>query len=255
MLMSFDTNLLLILVSTGFFAGFIDSIAGGGGLITLPTLLAVGIPPHLALGTNKLAGTFGTFRAALTFIKKRVFNPLLWKAAVIATFSGSLFGVLLAHILSADLLKKIIPVIIIGVAVYIACYRPPKVTVHHNDLKPRTKSSVITGSLLGFYDGFLGPGAGSFWTTAVMTLYKVDLLTASGVARFMNFVSNLAALITFMILQNVNYMVGLCMGIALMLGAYVGSHSAIRFGNRFIKPIFLSVVIVTALHMAWQQFL
>jgi len=253
--MTLDFDLLLVLIAAGFSAGFIDSIAGGGGLITLPTLISVGIPPHLALGTNKLAGTFGTFRAALTFIRKKVFDPLLWKVAIVATFVGGFSGVLLAHVLSAETLKKIIPVFIIGVAIYVAFYRAPKIHLHHDQIKPKTRTSILLGSILGFYDGFLGPGAGSFWAMAVMSIYKVDLLTASGIARLMNFVSNVAALITFMWFNNIDYKIGLCMGLALMLGAYVGSHSAIRFGNRFIKPVFLTVVIVTALHMAWRQFI
>lgn len=255
--MVFDLQTISILTGFGFLAGFIDSIAGGGGLITLPTLLMVGVPPHLALGTNKLASTFGSFNAARAFIKKKIFNPLIWKAAMVATLVGAIIGVLLAHLIATDILKKFLPILILCVAIYIIFSPLKKLTKPHSreTLKPNTKSSVITGVVLGCYDGFLGPGTGSFWTTIVMSLYKLDLLTASGVARVMNFVSNIVALITFMLLKSVDYKIGICMGIALMLGAQIGAHSAIRFGARFIRPVFLTVVIVMAVRMIWGQFL
>jgi uncharacterized protein len=242
---------LEILLGLGFLAGFVDSIAGGGGLITLPALLSVGVPPHFALGTNKLAATFGTFNASRTFIKKRIFNPLLWKTAIFATLFGALIGVLLSHFVSTIFLKHIIPLVILATAIYIAFFTSPQKNSPpaESTFKPKTKFSVVTGSLLGFYDGFLGPGTGSFWASTLMALYKLDLLTASAIARFMNFVSNMIALITFMILQNVDYVFGLSMGIGLFLGAQIGAHSAIRYGGKFIKPIFLVVIIGMAVHM------
>lgn len=255
--MLLDVQTISLLTSLGFLAGFIDSIAGGGGLITLPTLLMVGVPPHFALGTNKLAGTFGTFNAARAYIKKRIFNPLLWKAAIIATFIGAVIGVLLTHLIATDFLKRFLPILILSIAAYILVSPLKKITKPSADLafKPNIKSSAITGFTLGCYDGLLGPGTGSFWTTSVMALYKLDLLTASAIARVMNFVSNIVASITFMLLHSVDYKIAICMGIALMCGAQLGVHSAIRFGARFIRPIFLTMVIGMAVYMIWQQWI
>lgn len=240
-----------ILMGAGVLAGYIDSIAGGSGLITLPTLLSLGIPPHLALGTNKLAGTFGTFNASRAFIRKKIFNPLLWEAAILATLIGAIIGVLLSHFISAEFLKHFIPLAIILIVIYVAFYAPKKSATNSNPahFKPRTHSSALMGIILGFYDGFLGPGAGSFWASTLMAVYKLDLLTASAVARFMNFISNFVALITFMILRNVDYRLGICMGIGLFIGAQLGVHSAVRFGPKFIKPVFLIIVSAVAVHM------
>lgn len=251
----FMQHILFILPLAGFASGFIDSIAGGGGLISLPAILLAGIPPHMALGTNKLASTFGSFRAALTFIRRNIVNPLLWRAAILATFCGAIIGVSLSHLITADALKKIIPLFILAVAVYMGFFSGKIQTTTHSckDFQPPRKSSAVIGLTLGCYDGFLGPGTGSFWTTAVMAVYKLDLLTASGVARCMNFVSNIVALLTFMLLKNVNYSIGLLIGMGILTGAYVGSHTAIRYGAKFIKPIFLISVVLTACYMMWRE--
>lgn len=246
-----ELKVIEILVGVGLVAGYVDSIAGGGGLITLPALLSLGIPPHFALGTNKLAGTFGTLNAARAFIKRKIFNPILWKAAIIATLVGAFVGVLLSHFISVDFLKKFIPIATIIVAIYVGFYNPHKPLQEKSgaQFKPTTKLSAVTGIILGFYDGFLGPGTGSFWASSMMAIYKLDLLTASAVARFMNCLSSMVALITFMILQNVDYAAGIPMAIGVICGAQLGAHSAIRFGARFIKPLFLIVVVLLTGHM------
>lgn len=249
----FDFHILVILISSGFVAGFIDSIAGGGGLITLPTLLLVGIPPHLALGTSKLAGTLGTLKASIAFIRKRIFSPVFWQVVMIATASGALMGVLINHLISAAMLKKSIPIMLMGAVIYMLLFRgkKPAIKFTATDFKPPHVSGSLLGISLGFYDGFFGPGTGSLWASFLMNIYNLDLLTASGIARLMNFTSNIVALITFMLLKNVDYTLGLAMGLSLMLGAHIGAHSAIRFGSRFIRPIFLAVVIAITVKLLW----
>ena len=105
---------------------------------------------------------------------------------------------------------------------------------------------LLTGGLIGFYDGFIGPGTGAFWMAAAMKLFRLDLVAAAGVARFMNFISNLTALLTFVVFGNIDYAIGLSMGALLMLGSFAGAHSAIRYGAPFIRPVFLSVVLLMA---------
>jgi len=249
-------KIFLLLASTGFLGGFVDSIAGGGGLVTLPALLSIGIPPHIALGTNKLAATFGSFNASRIFIQRKILNPYLWQACIIATAIGALIGVMINYFLPAHFLQKFLPILIILVAIYVGIFRPDK-NRHFNqfkNFKPSKTSSFLLGNLLGFYDGCFGPGTGSFWTCLVMAKYKMDLLSASGVARVMNFVSNFMALLTFMMLRNIHYTIGIIMGLGLLAGSYVGAHSAIRFGAKFIRPVFLTIVIMMAIHILWQEY-
>lgn len=240
---------MLLLGGAALVAGFIDAIAGGGGMLVMPALLGIGMPPHLVIGTNKLVGTFGTFSASLTFIRKGLFQPALWWAMSFGTFVGAGLGAVLIYLLSAGVLKKLLPLAILLAAAYLIWPRraTPSVTPESAALHPVRRSvQWLTGGLIGFYDGFIGPGTGAFWMAAAMKLFHLDLVAAAGVARFMNFVSNLTALLTFMILGNIDYAIGLSMGGLLMIGAFIGAHSAIRYGAPFIRPVFLLVVVAMA---------
>ncbi len=252
-LLSADPLSLLLLLPAAFLAGLVDAIAGGGGLIALPALLTAGIPPHIALGTNKLAGSFGTFSASRAYIRKGLFKPRLWQAGTIATILGAIAGTLTVWAVSSDMLRKLVPVLIVAAALYVALQRPLAAPVKDVHLRPGPRSSAALGTGIGFYDGFLGPGAGAFWTTACLAVYRMDIVHASGVARFMNFVSNIVSLLTFMALGLVDYGIGLAMGLSLMIGAHIGAHSAIRFGAPFIRPVFVLVVLGMAGRLIWQE--
>ncbi|MFZ4790965.1 MAG: TSUP family transporter [Candidatus Competibacteraceae bacterium] len=246
-----DFATLLLLGGVALFAGFIDAIAGGGGMLVMPALLSIGMPPHLVVGTNKLVGTFGTFSASLTFIRKGLFQPNLWWAMSLATFVGAFIGAVLIHMMSSGVLKKLLPLAILLAAAYLAWPRRVRSsTTHPEPPLPlhaiRCSVKWLTGSLIGFYDGFIGPGTGAFWMAATMKLFRLDLVAAAGVARFMNFISNLTALLTFMAFGNINYAIGLSMGLLLMIGSFIGAHSAIRYGAPFIRPMFLTVVLLMA---------
>ncbi len=249
-----STSVLVLLLLAAFVAGFIDAIAGGGGLLTVPALLASGLPPHVALGTNKLAATFGSITASYAFYKKKLFSPSFWRISLIATAVGAVAGTIMVSYLDATILNKILP-ILIGFSALYALLNPIKPT-EHNDLPIKCQSltikKVTQGLTLGFYDGFAGPGTGAFWTVSNLFLYKMNLLLSSGVARAMNFVSNICSLVAFIILDHVNFTIGLMMGGLLMLGAYTGAHSAIRFGHQFIRPIFTVVVSFMAVKLAYD---
>ncbi len=249
--LTLDFTTILLLGGAALLAGFIDAIAGGGGMLIMPALLSTGMPPHLVVGTNKLIGTFGTFSASLTFIRKGLFKPRLWWAMSFGVFVGALVGALLIYLMSAGVLKKLLPLAILLAAAYLAWPRRVSLTAAHPEpaLSPHTirrSIKLLTGGLIGFYDGFIGPGTGAFWMAAAMKLFRLDLVAAAGVARFMNFISNLTALLTFMMLGNIHYAVGLSMGGLLMIGAFAGAHSAIRYGAPFIRPVFLIVVLLMA---------
>lgn len=248
--LTLDLTSILLLGLAALLGGFIDAIAGGGGMLVMPALLGIGMPPHLVLGTNKLVGTFGTFSASLTFIRKGLFQPALWWAMSFATFIGALAGAVLIDLMNAGVLKKFLPLAILLASVYLIWpQRAIASTIPPEPIAPqaiRYKIKWLTGGLIGFYDGFIGPGTGAFWMTAAMKLFRLDIVAAAGVARFMNFVSNLSALLTFMLLGNINYAIGLSMGALLMIGAFIGAHSAIRYGAPFIRPVFLIVVALMA---------
>ena len=241
---------MLWLGGAALLAGFIDAIAGGGGMLVMPALLGIGMPPHLVIGTNKLVGTFGTFSASLTFIRKGLFQPALWWAMSFGTFVGAGVGAVLIYLMSAGVLKKLLPLAILLAAAYLIWPRRASPSIAHPESAIphpiRRNVKWLTGGIIGFYDGFIGPGTGAFWMTAAMKLFHLDLVAAAGVARFMNFISNLTALLTFMILGNINYAIGLSMGTLLMIGAFIGAHSAIRYGAPFIRPVFLLVVVAMA---------
>ncbi|GBU09807.1 TauE/TSUP family inner membrane protein [Gammaproteobacteria bacterium] len=244
----------LSLMAIALIAGFVDSIAGGGGLITMPSLLSAGIPPHIVLGTNKLISASGTLIAALTYIRRRLFEPKLWIACALATLIGSCIGAILAKYLDASMIKKGVPIIIIGIAIYMLI--PKKQAAHKiNNLIPSKTKQVCSGLSLGLYDGLIGPGTGSFWTLLANSLFKQDLVRASGIARFMNLMSNISALATFFYLGMVDWRLGIMMGIANMLGAYIGAKSAIKYGAEFIRPLFIFFVVLIAGRLIYIEYL
>lgn len=253
--MSFELALdplsLLLLVGVAFTAGFIDAIAGGGGLLTIPALLTAGLPPHLVLGTNKLCATFGSATAAWTFYRRRLFAPRQWRRALIATACGALLGAWGAHLLPASWLNQMLPAVVFACGLYLLFNPTP--APHAADAPLPRRRQWPHGFTLGFYDGIAGPGTGAFWTVSSLLLYPLDLLRASGVARSMNFVSNGMALAVFIIAGQVAWVLGIGMGLALMLGAFLGARTAIRGGSRLIRPVFILVVLALTARLAWQH--
>jgi len=249
-----DLNTWITLCSIGFIAGMIDAIAGGGGMLTIPALLTAGLPPHLALGTNKLAASFGSFTASVAFYKKKLFNPIFWKYSLYTTAIGAVIGTLVVNYLSNGFLEIALPVVIVLTAIYTVFSK--NVIKESTELPKQNKQlftkQVIQGLTLGFYDGVAGPGTGAFWMVSSTILYKINILISSGLARSTNFVSNFCSLLTFIYLGHVNFILGLSIGIFIMLGALVGSHFAIKLGSKFIRPVFAVIVIGMAINLAYQ---
>jgi hypothetical protein len=251
-LLGADNVSVFLLLAAAFLGGWVDAVAGGGGLIVLPAILSAGLPPHLALGTNKLAGTLGTLSSSRAYVRRGIVRPGAWRAVGVATFVGALAGTLLVARVSDDLLRRGVPVLIVASALYVLLRRPP--AGPPSDEPPRRPvAGAAVGGALGFYDGFFGPGVGAFWTTAAMAVFRLDLVRASGLARYMNFISNAVSLATFAALGLVDWGVGLATGVVLMSGAWIGAHSAIRFGAPFIRPVFVTVVVAIAGKLAWQE--
>ncbi|MDG3087678.1 TSUP family transporter [Vibrio hannami] len=249
-----EPAMLVILAIVAFSAGFIDAVAGGGGMLTVPALLSLGLPPHIALGTNKLAATFASSTAAVTYYRKRLFNPQFWGHAFVATLIGATTGTLVVDAISTEWLEKALPLIIIATAIYTIFHKAPDTNknVLPEPSKKLTKIQCLQGFTLGFYDGVAGPGTGAFWTVSSMAIYRLNILLASGLSKAMNFTSNFTSLVTFAVLGHINWVLGLTMGVCLMIGAYVGAHSAIKFGAKFIRPVFITVVTVLAVKLAYE---
>ena len=243
-------DLLGILFGGGLLAGFVDSIAGGGGLISLPVLLSVGLPPPLALGTNKLQGCFGTLSASYNYIRKGQADLRESYLGVLFTFIGAVLGAWLIQRLDSGFIRHIIPVLLTLVFIY---------TLFSRRLGFESRRAVMSkrgffmlfGLGLGFYDGFFGPGTGSFWTAALLVLLGYNMTKAAGATRIMNFTSNFVALCVFMAGHNVLYSAGFCMAAGQIIGARMGSSLAIKNGAKFIRPLFLTVVFATIVRLSY----
>ncbi|NVD06357.1 hypothetical protein FCU94_05455 [Vibrio sp. JPW-9-11-11] len=249
-----EPTVLIVLALVAFAAGFIDAVAGGGGMLTVPALLSLGLPPHIALGTNKLAATFASSTAAFTYYRKRLFKPECWGRTFFATLVGAILGTLVVDWISTEWLEKILPLIILAAAIYTIWHKTPATSdsAIPEPCPTLNKKQYLQGLSLGFYDGVAGPGTGAFWTVSSMALYRLNILLASGLAKAMNFTSNFTSLITFAVLGHIDWVLGLTMGVCLMAGAFVGAHSAIRFGAKFIRPVFVTVVSVLAIKLAYD---
>jgi len=231
---SIEIILFLGIVAT--LAGFIDAIAGGGGLLTVPALLWVGIPPLNALATNKLQGCFGTATASVNFWRKGLLPINQLKTPIVMTFLGAICGTWLVQNVSSDSLNAIIPWLLISFALFFAF--SPKAS----DLDRQARLSIgafgiSTYSLIGFYDGFFGPGTGSFFMLAVILLLGLNITKATATTKLLNFTSNIASLAFFALGGHVMWLTGLVMGMGQMIGALLGSQLAIKHGGKVIRPL------------------
>lgn len=225
-------------------AGWVDAVVGGGGLIQLPALLLVpGLSPLQALATNKLASVFGTTTSAVTY-SRRVHIDLSTVVPMAALAGlGSAGGALCASLLPAGVLRPLVLVALVTVAAY-TVRRPAmgEVTALRWDGRRHLVAAGGAGLLIGFYDGVLGPGTGSFLVFALVGLLGYAFLEASAKAKIVNVATNLGALAVFVPQGAPVYSLGLAMGAANMLGGYVGARTAMVRGSRFVRVVFLVVV-------------
>jgi uncharacterized membrane protein YfcA len=248
---SFST--LFFLWLAGLFAGFVDSIAGGGGIISLPALMATGMPPHLALGTNKLQGSFGSLTAAVNYSRKGLVSFRDVFMGIVFTALGALCGTVIVQVLSADFLRHVILILLVAVFVYTLC-SPDLGRIDRRSLMRAPIFFGLAGMVLGFYDGFFGPGTGSFWTIALVLVLGLNLKKATANTKILNFTSNIVALVGFCIGGNVVFSAGLLMGCGQMLGAFWGSRLVIQRGTGFVRVFFLVVVAATIIKLAYNVY-
>ncbi len=243
---------LPLLFATGLTAGFVDSMAGGGGLITIPVLLGTGIPPQLALGTNKLQGSFGSGSAMLHFSQAGKVNLRDCAAGIGWTALGAALGSIAVQRLDPAFLRLAIPLLLIAVTLHML-FSPKLGQADVRQRIGRTPFFFLFGLVVGFYDGFFGPGTGSFWAMAFVLGLGFNLARATAYTKVMNFTSNLVSLIFFLGHGFVSFPEGIVMGIGQFIGARIGSHLVIARGSRFIRPIFIAVVLAIAGKLLWQN--
>ena len=243
----------LILFIAAVFAGFIDAIAGGGGLIALPALLSVGIPPQIALGTNKLQGMFGSATAALYYWRKGLVDLKKARIGIFFTFAGAGIGAWAVQQISGEFLNSAIPILLFIIAVY-TIVTP---ALGRSDAAPRMGFSVfygVAGIVLGFYDGFFGPGVGSFWAIAFMVLLGYEIQKATGYTKVMNLASNIIAVIIFAVGGSIWFLHGIVMACGQVVGAQLGARFAVKKGIAIIRPLYITVVMATILKLLYNRF-
>ena len=241
-----------VLTVTAVLTGFVDAVAGGGGLIMLPALLFAGAPPIQALATNKLQSVFGTAVATRNYARAGLVNWRDHKLSMAFVFVGASAGVLIVQTVEASVLGLIIPLLLIAVAIYVLV--SPRMTDEDAHQRLGERGYAPVGGLIGVYDGFFGPGTGSFFTTSLVALRGYGLTRATAVTKLLNFTSNVASVVFFALGGQMLWLLGLCMAGGAMLGGWLGSHSAIRFGARLIRPLLVVISLGLTARLLWGYF-
>lgn len=234
----------LLLFAAGLAAGVVDAIAGGGGLITLPALLGLGVPAPLALGTNKLGSTFGSFSATRSYVRHGAVELRECVAGIVWTALGAFAGAFAVRRLDPDFLARAIPWLLAAIVLYLV-FRPQLGETDRHHRMERAPFYACFGLALGFYDGFFGPGVGSFWTIAFVMVLGHNFVKAAAHAKVMNLTSNAASLALFAASGAVLVGPGLALGAGQLLGGRLGAHLALTRGARFVRPIFLVMASLT----------
>jgi len=239
------------------FAGFVDAIVGGGGLILVPALFSVypGAPPATLLGTNKGASVWGTAWATTQFARRvdMPWRPLLPAAA--AALAGSFTGAWAVTLISAGGLRRALPFILLGVLLYTLAKKD--LGRHHaprHEAATQTLIASVIGLTIGFYDGFFGPGTGTFFSTSLVALRGYGLTKATALTKLFNFSSNVASVLLFALGGHMLWLLGLCMAVGAMIGGWLGSHSALKFGARLIRPLLVAISLALTAKLLWGYF-
>jgi len=241
---------LPLLFATGFSAGLVDSIAGGGGVISLPVLLNLGLPPQLALGTNKFQASFGSVAASWRYAHRGLVDLRACLPGMVFTLAGAIAGALAVQRVASPVLEKLIPVLLAVLVVYLIFQPQLGLEARPARLGPAAFYAVF-GLGLGFYDGCFGPGTGSFWAIAFVLLRGHDLTHATAHTKVMNATSNVASLALFAAAGQVAVATGLVMAGGQVLGARLGAGLVVRRGARFVRPAFLAMAALTVGRLIW----
>lgn len=250
--MEFGFDVLAMLFGVAMLAGFIDAIAGGGGLLTVPALLSVGIPPAAALGTNKLQSTGGSLSASIYFIRKKAVNVKEIPLLIVMTFIGAAAGAILVQSINVDALKIILPFLMLALGIYFL-FSP---NIGEEDRQQRLSyiAYAFTAALgLGFYDGVFGPGTGSFLTLSFILLLGFNLPKAVAHTKVLNFTSNIASLIFFILGGAIIWKIGFIMLVGQLIGGTLGARMVVTKGKKLIRPMLVTISFAMVAKMLYEQ--
>lgn len=247
-------HILLIVCPLVFLGGLIDAVAGGGGLLSLPAYLLAGLPPHLAAGTNKCGSTFGTVFSAVRFFRHGRVHLASAVCAAVGALIGAALGAKLNMLVPDETLYYLMLAIVPIMAIFLLFKRNFGEEDHSGEFSRISLLilSVIIGLVIGGYDGFFGPGAGTFLMLAFTGVCKFDLLTASGNTKMANAASNVASLVTFAISGQVMWTVGLPAAACCVAGNYVGTNLALKDGAKIIRPMFFVVLTLLLIRLVYN---
>jgi len=246
------TSIILACVA-GFFGAVVDAIVGGGGLITTPALLAIGLPTHLALGTNKFASSMGTLSSSYHFYKSGNMNFKMLKYMLPFSLVGSIMGVLAVLAIQPDFLRVLIIILVVVIGTYTVVKKDLGLIDNYTGItRKKIAFGIFLALILGFYDGFFGPGTGSFLIFGLIHIFGYDFKKASANSKLMNLFSNTTAFILFLINRKIVFAVAIPMSISMIIGARVGARLAISKGATFIKPVFVIVSFALVIKMIFD---
>ncbi|CAB4586274.1 unannotated protein [freshwater metagenome] len=254
--MSIEIAIFLAIASG--FAGFVDAMAGGGGLIQLPSLI-IGLPNKelpLILGTNKVPSIFGTAAAARNYFKNIKPDIPLTLTMMLPAFIGSIAGAAMAAFVPVGFFRPFIVLLLILVAIY--TWKKPELGMAENLKFTQSKRLVIValiGFLIGFYDGIFGPGTGTFLVFFLVSVIGYAFLKASGTAKLVNIATNAGAILSFQLTGHIWWQLGLLLAVANVTGAIIGSHMAIKGGSALVRKVFLAVIFLLIARVAWDTFI
>ena len=240
-----DVMTVALLTLAAGFAGFIDAIAGGGGLITLPALLLAGVPPAEAIATNKLQGTFGVAAASGRYYRAGAIDVDKLRIPVVATALGAALGAGLVTRLDPLFVRALVPYALFAAAAYFAAFPYLRQHVAHITLSGPAFALGLAAPI-GFYDGIFGPGAGSLYTLAFLAFTGASILNATAHAKVLNMTSNVISLSVFLVLGQVNFQAGLPMALGQAMGAWAGAHTALKHGAAVIRPLLVVATVAIA---------
>ncbi|MCE2004251.1 TSUP family transporter [Enterobacter asburiae] len=246
------TNIIVILFFVAIFAGFIDAVAGGGGLISTPAMLILGLPPVIALGTNRLQSSIGELTSILIYKNNGKLNGEHLIKGIIAVSIGAVFGSYFVSSLPNDILYVLLPVLMVTILIYTIFSKRIRENKQSRSIISMPVFMIGMGLLLGFYNGFFGPGTGSLWVISFISLVGYTIKNASINAKPLNFSSNIISLACFIYMGQVNFVVGLVMAVGQIIGSTMGSHTVIKNGDKIVRPVFILVTSLMTLKMIYD---
>ena len=243
-----DPLVLVALGGAGMLAGFVDAIAGGGGLIALPALLAAGVPPIAALGTNKVQSVIGTGAAALTYWRGGFVSLKALAFTIVCAFVAAYVGAAVVKQIDISVLRVAVPIALVPIALYFLF--APRLTDEDKHSRLRFDVFVpLMGAAIGFYDGIFGPGTGSFLTMGFVALFGLGVTRAAGNTKFVNLASNLGALALFIPSGDVVWPAAGAMAVGQLIGGYLGARTGIRYGAKLIRPLVVVISLALAIKL------